>query len=31
MAKHNVDIRIGAKDHASKVFKRVAYAAGAYL
>ncbi len=31
MARHNVDIRIGAKDHASKVFKRVAIAAGTFL
>lgn len=31
MGKHDVNIRIGAKDHASKVFRRVAIAAGAFL
>lgn len=31
MGVHDVSIRIGAKDHASKVFKRVALAAGAFL
>lgn len=31
MGRHDVNIRIGAKDHASKVFRRVAIAAGAFL